>query len=87
MTFGDSSLNLQLRVWTIHTERWLAIRSDLSVAIDEALKATGIEIPFPQRDLHLRSVAEDLRTLASPENQSPASDPVSPASDWPGKNQ
>ncbi|MEO8351558.1 MAG: mechanosensitive ion channel domain-containing protein [Chthoniobacteraceae bacterium] len=87
LTFGDSSLNLQLRVWTIHTERWMAIRSDLSVAIDEALKAAGIEIPFPQRDLHLRSVAEEVRGLSGPGKLSDPGTAISPSSDSPEKSQ
>jgi small-conductance mechanosensitive channel len=59
--FGDSSLNLELAVWSrdmAHNPRRL--RSDLNFAIDAAFRRHGIVIPFPQRDLHLRS-AEALR--------------------------
>jgi small-conductance mechanosensitive channel len=42
----------------------MAVRSDLTVAINRKLKEAGIEIPFPQRDLHLRSAdVEAARTL------------------------
>jgi hypothetical protein len=41
--------------------REAAIRSDLSVAINKALAEKGIEIPFPQRDLHLRSISPGAR--------------------------
>jgi len=51
--FGDSSLDFQLRVWTDHFEEWMSIRSDLAVAVHSALRAAGITIPFPQRDVHL----------------------------------
>jgi potassium efflux system protein len=54
--FGDSSLNFALRAWTADFDTWLQVRSDLYTEIYAALAAAGIEIPFPQRDLHLRSV-------------------------------
>jgi potassium-dependent mechanosensitive channel len=51
--FGDSSLNFELRAWTDHFEEWAAIRSQIAVAVNNRLKAAGIEIPFPQRDVNL----------------------------------
>ncbi len=54
--FGESSLNFVLRVWTREfTTTPGVLRSRLNFAISKALKTHGIEIPFPQRDLHLRS--------------------------------
>ena len=35
---------------------WPLVRSAVAVAVCEKLTAAGIEIPFPQRDLHLRSI-------------------------------
>jgi small-conductance mechanosensitive channel len=62
--FGESALIFAVRAWT-DDPMWPIVRSDLSIAIDAALRREGIEIPFPQRDLHLRSVdtrvAEALR--------------------------
>ena len=58
--FGDSSLNFTLRVWTttkVHIP--LLLKSDLYFAIFEEFGKLGIEIPFPQRDLHLRSIDPD----------------------------
>jgi small-conductance mechanosensitive channel len=56
--FADNSLNFQLRVWTIrHVHSPAKLRSDLYFAIFAAFKKGGIELPFPQRDLHLRSVS------------------------------
>ena len=66
--FGDSSLDFKLRAWfdadsstTIHS-----IRSEIAVAVQQALDDEGIGVPFPQRDLHLISVppnaASDLGT-------------------------
>ena len=37
---------------------WLAVQSDLAVGINRALGEAGIQIPFPQRDLHVRNVPE-----------------------------
>jgi potassium efflux system protein len=53
--FGDSSLAFQLRVWS-EDPRWWNLRSDLAVALQAALRDAGIEVPFPQRDLHIRSL-------------------------------
>jgi small-conductance mechanosensitive channel len=55
--FGDSSLNFDLRVWTTQrVQTPQVLRSELYFRIFEAFGKNGIEIPFPQRDLHLRSV-------------------------------
>ncbi len=62
MGFGESSLDFSLRAWTGRYSEWIQIRSDLSIAINRALAEAGIEIPFPQRDLHLRSVADEAGT-------------------------
>ena len=56
--FGDSALNFELRVWT--TERVQTpqvLISDLYFAIFRTFRENGIEIPYPQRDLHLKSIA------------------------------
>ncbi len=52
--FGDSALDFELRAWT--QGDFVGIASDLRVGMDQILAAHGIEIPFPQRDLHLRSI-------------------------------
>lgn len=51
--FGDSSLNFRLLFWVLF-ENGLGARSDISVAIDKAFKENGVEIPFPQLDLHVK---------------------------------
>ncbi len=54
--YGDSSLNFELLVWIdVRTVTENRVRSDLYYAIFAALAEAGIEIPFPQRDLHIRS--------------------------------
>jgi len=54
--FGDSSLEFRLLFWTENFDEWIRIRSEVIFKIYDALKAEGIQIPFPQRDLHIRSV-------------------------------
>jgi potassium efflux system protein len=54
--FGESSLDFVVRFWAPDAATAVSARSEAGVAIVEALNAEGIEIPFPQRDLHLRSV-------------------------------
>ncbi len=54
--FGDSSLNFEVRVWLPEVSLRLPTLSQLRVEIDRQFRAAGVEIPFPQRDLHLRSV-------------------------------
>ncbi len=54
--FGDSSLNFELRVFLHNVDSRLSIISDLNFAIDKAFRKEGIEIPFPQRDLHVKSL-------------------------------
>lgn len=54
--FGDSSLNFELAVWTSEmTPKPRRFRSELYYAIEKALRENHIEIPFPQRDVHVRS--------------------------------
>lgn len=53
--FGDSSLDFELLVWIADPPKQLIITSDLYFAIEAALRKHDIEIPFPQRDLHVRS--------------------------------
>jgi small-conductance mechanosensitive channel len=55
--FGANSLDFSIRAWTNNFGNWVKIRSNLTVRVHDALKAAGIEIPFPQHDLHVRSVA------------------------------
>ena len=59
--FGDSTLNFELRVWTVQQVQTPSrLKSDLYFAIFEAFRKENIELPFPQRDLHIRSVSEKV---------------------------
>jgi len=54
---ADSSINLQLRAWT-RTEDYWAVKGELTRAIYEAYTREGIEIPFPQMDVHIKEMPE-----------------------------
>jgi len=53
--FGDSSWNMYLGAWISDPENYYRISSELNCAIVRKFKENGVEIPFPQRDLHIRS--------------------------------
>jgi potassium-dependent mechanosensitive channel len=53
--FGDNALKFELLVWIAQPSRQMVIKSDLFFAIEASLRHHGLEVPFPQRDLHLRS--------------------------------
>jgi small-conductance mechanosensitive channel len=54
--FGDNSIDFQLVVWSSEmSARPSRYRSDLNFAIEQKFREAGIELPFPQRDLHIRS--------------------------------
>ena len=57
MGFGESSLDFELRAWTVEFDSFLRVRSGLCTEVEAALRAEGITIPFPQRDLHVKTVA------------------------------
>ncbi|HSH04515.1 MAG TPA: mechanosensitive ion channel domain-containing protein [Anaerolineae bacterium] len=61
--FGDNSLQFSLLVWTNDASKISALRSELRYHIWDALAEVNIEMPFPQRDLHIRSVADEIREL------------------------
>jgi small-conductance mechanosensitive channel len=65
--FGDSSLNFRLMSWTGTFDNFLRIRSELNVATHDALRDAGITIPFPQRDLHIRSLPAAPQPLSAAE--------------------
>jgi len=58
--FGDSSLDFELRAFIADPDELFNINHDLHMAIDRAFRDHGIEIAFPQRDLHIRSIDDQL---------------------------
>ena len=59
--FGDSSLNFRLRFW-VPFEMGLQSKSDISVAVYNKFKENNIEIPFPQRDVHIRTIPPETKS-------------------------
>ena len=53
IAFGDSSLNFELRCFVKDIENFLNVRSDINISIDAAFREHNIEIPFPQRVVHM----------------------------------
>jgi small-conductance mechanosensitive channel len=57
---APGALEFNLRAWTTERSDWLDVRSRLAVRIREALAEAGIEVPMPQRDVHVRIVSADV---------------------------
>ena len=63
--FGDSSLNFELGVWTQEmTATPIHFTSQMNFIIEQKLRENDIEIPFPQRDLHVRSGLSESQAAA-----------------------
>ncbi len=59
--FGDSSVDLELRVWLGDPEDGVAnISSEILLEVWKSFQEHQIEIPFPQRDLHIKSMPERI---------------------------
>jgi small-conductance mechanosensitive channel len=65
--FGDSSLNFELQFWVMQESNFVKVKSEVALEVMRLLDEAGVEIPFPQRDLRLRSVdASAAAALLSP---------------------
>ena len=58
-SFGDSTLDFELRIFLPNSDLRVATRHDLLMQIDHEFREENIEIAFPQRDIHIRSVPKD----------------------------
>ena len=63
--FGESALEFELRAIVADVEKALSVRSDINHAIVRRLRAAGIEIPFPQRELRWREPPPTDKTRTS----------------------
>ena len=60
--FGDSALKLQLRFWIGDAQNGVQnVKSDVLIEIWQRFKQHGVRVPYPQRDLHMRSSASARR--------------------------
>ena len=58
--FGDSSIDLELRIWINDPQNGIAnVSSDIYLEIWNSFKENGIQLPFPQRDIHLKTIPQD----------------------------
>jgi small-conductance mechanosensitive channel len=73
MDHADSALIFRLRFWT-HVEQYYSTTTDVRFELDRRFRELGIEIAFPQRDLHIRSADPSL-FAKGPAPESPASPP------------
>lgn len=83
--FGESTLDFELRAWTPSFELALETKSELTLAINDALVAEGITIPFPQRDLNVnvRTVDDAARALVVGTGQGAENAPTAVAAETP----
>ncbi|PYK02049.1 MAG: mechanosensitive ion channel protein MscS [Verrucomicrobia bacterium] len=69
--FGDSTIDFELVVWSMEMSyRPRRFKSDLNFLIDKHLRAAGIEIPNPQRDLHIRSGVLKVQNVDAAQDRS-----------------
>ena len=69
---ADSALIFRLRIWVDVDDYW-SVASRIRFEIDRRFRELAIEIAFPQRDLHLRSLPEKMEKSVCPDNSRNAS--------------
>lgn len=68
--FGESSLDFSIRVYVSELANRVPVTHDLLVRLDQAFRDNNIEIPLPQRDIHVRSIVREAKIISS-ENVQP----------------
>ena len=61
LRFGENALEFELRVWGGDVENRLTAQSEIHQEIDRKFREANIDIAFPQRDLHLRSIDDSYK--------------------------
>jgi len=59
--FGDNSVDFRVLFWVESMDFWVETKAEVMTGIFEAFTENGIEIPFPQRDLYLKSIPSELQ--------------------------
>jgi len=72
--FGESAFNFELQFWIDDVKRDDSVLSDLRFRIDELFREQGVEIAYPQTDVHLRSARALKDNTPPPQELSPAGD-------------
>jgi potassium efflux system protein len=65
--FGESSLDFEIRLFLADILNGLAVQNDIRFAIVDAFEREGIEIPFPQRDLHIKGAGITVAAAQPPQ--------------------
>jgi potassium-dependent mechanosensitive channel len=68
--FGDSSVDFRVLFWVESIDFWIDVRAEIMTAIFKSFAANGIEIPFPKRDLYLRTAPDSLKESIFPSAES-----------------
>ncbi|MCD4665484.1 MAG: mechanosensitive ion channel [Bacteroidales bacterium] len=63
--FGESSLNFKVRFW-VSFDIGMTVKSEVAMGIYDALQEAGIQIPFPQQDLHIKSFDPTVQKTVFP---------------------
>jgi len=71
MGFGDSALNFELRFWVMQESNTVKVKSQVALEVMKSFEKAGIEIPFPQRDLRVRSVDTEAAAALSRDGAQP----------------
>jgi potassium-dependent mechanosensitive channel len=65
--FNNSTIDMQLTFWVRNIRQWMAVKTDIILAIDRAFLKNSISIPLPQQEVHIRSFSnEDEEDLTKP---------------------
>ncbi len=74
--FGDSTLDFELRVFIPSIEHFVPVRHEVNNKIIRQFRQEGVEIAFPQRDLHIRSITDLDRLVPPARPPAPDGDPA-----------
>jgi potassium-dependent mechanosensitive channel len=66
LNLGDNALELELRAWTDDFDAWQQTRSQLLSTLFERLTQAGVDIPYPQRTVHIKSEQAPIKALDEP---------------------
>jgi small-conductance mechanosensitive channel len=58
--FADSAVEFRLFFWVSNFDTWIGVKNQVLLDTYEAFKSAGIEIPFPQRDLHVKTIVSEI---------------------------
>ncbi|MBN3582757.1 mechanosensitive ion channel [Algoriphagus aestuarii] len=67
--FGESSVDFRLLFWVETMDIWIDMRAEVMAAIFDAFSEHGVEIPFPKRDLYIKSIPEPWKETVTGPNK------------------